>query len=121
MSTLQSAPVARVKPEGKTLKARISHYVPNLGGVNCSNYQNGQCVAHMASGKDWKKYINKACACPPEFPFGTHFILEDGSKWVCLDRGGKITTDGNGVIWLDLLTNNAKVPYGQIMTVTVIK
>ena len=29
---------------------RISHYWPPLGGTNCLNYKNGECVSRMANG-----------------------------------------------------------------------
>lgn len=73
----------------------------------------------MSSGEHWQDWVDKAIACPPEFAFGTTFILPDGSSWVCMDRGGAIQTLWDGTIWLDLLTEHAMVPYGSIMTVYI--
>ena len=111
------------KPEKKTVtvQAKISHYNPALGGVNCSNFVNGKCVSRMASGASWEKWMNKACACPKEYPFGTKFILPDGSKWVCMDRGGKIVTEADGTIWLDLLTRHTSYHYGKVVKVQVVR
>ena len=76
-------------------------------------------MSRMAAGAAWEKWIDRACACPAEYPFGTKFILPDGSKWVCMDRGDAIVTDQNGVIWLDLLTKKARYPHGKIVRVEV--
>lgn len=100
------------------VKAHISHYYPGWGGPNCSRFVNGECVSNMASGRPWQKYIDKACACPVEYPFGTRFIVQ-GKTWTCLDRGGAIVRDGNK-IWLDLLTKEKIVPHGTVLKVEVI-
>ena len=102
------------------IKAKISHYWPPLGGVNCSRFIAGECVAKMASGLRWQDWINKACACPIEYPFGTRFKLANGSIWECQDRGGAIVTAG-GVPWLDLLQQKASYSFGSIQNVEVLK
>ncbi len=73
----------------------------------------------MASGKNWEKYVEQACACPQEYPFGTKFVVL-GETWTCLDRGGAIVREGNK-IWLDLLTKNKRVPHGEVVLVEVIR
>jgi hypothetical protein len=108
-------------PRGEVIRARISHYNPALGGVNCSNFVNGQCLSRMASGARWERWVDKACACPAQFQFGTRFILPDGSEWTCMDRGGKIVTEPGGAVWLDLLTSHTKYTYGQVVTVEVLR
>lgn len=105
-------------PGGKKIKVRVSHYNPSLGGPNCSNFVNGQCIASMASGRPWKPYFNKAFACVPEWNFGTELYIF-GQKFVCWDRGGKIKTVG-GVPWVDLLTASAPVPYGTVVDAVVV-
>jgi hypothetical protein len=75
----------------------------------------------MSSGQPWQDWTDQACACPKEYPFGTRFLLPDGSTWTCQDRGGSIVTDSAGVIWLDLLQQHASYPYGSIQEVEIIK
>ena len=100
--------------------ALISHYQPWVGGTNCARFVNGQCVSATASGRPWQEGINKWLACPREFPFGTAFQLPGGETFYCYDRGGKIVTNSDGSIWLDLLIDTPPpVPYGTRMTVKV--
>ena len=106
-------------PRGEMIRARISHYWPALGGPNCSNFVNGECLSRMASGKNWANYVDRALACPSEYPFGTKFVIF-GKVWECWDRGGAIVRQGN-VIWLDLLTQRAPVPFGTEMEVQVLR
>lgn len=69
----------------------------------------------MASGMRWEDYVERAIACPPEFPFGTKIIV-DGKEWICLDRGGKITFDANAnAYWIDFLTHTPAHAYGEII------
>lgn len=75
-------------------------------------------MSRMASGLAWENWVGRACACPPEFPFGTRFVVL-GKEWVCLDRGGKIIIE-NGVVWLDLLTPEAEVPFGTLLEVELL-
>ena len=82
-------------------------------------YVAGECVARMASGERWQDWVGAAAACPSEFPFWTIITLPDGSEWYCLDRGGKIKTDANGVVWIDLLEEQARYAYGTQVEVTV--
>jgi hypothetical protein len=112
------APTQAVTPAEVFVKARISHYWPALGGTNCARFVNGQCLSKMSSGQPWQNWIDKACACPAKYPFGTSFIV-DGKEWVCMDRGGAIVVTGAGEVWLDLLTEHATRPYGQVVTVEV--
>lgn len=100
--------------------AKMSHYWPDLGGVNCATFINGSCVSTMSNGEQWQTGINTALACPVEFPFGTEFILPGGEKFTCKDRGGAIVTTPDNKIWLDLLVQNPPVPFGTEITVTVI-
>jgi len=119
-----AAPTATMTPQatqasGMSVLARISHYWPPLGGVNCAYSVDGQCLSHTASGRPWESWIDRGCACPQEIPFDTRFTLPDGSTWTCIDRGGAIVTDSAGVIWLDLLQEHASYPFGQVVAVEV--
>lgn len=73
----------------------------------------------MASGERWQDHINKAAACPAEWPFGTKFRYR-GRVWECLDRGGKIVVE-DGIPWVDLLTDIPPVPYGTIEEIEVLR
>lgn len=117
---IEDAPREGEIPQGEVISARISHYWPPLGGPNCARFVGGVCVSNMASGKPWRDYVDVATACPKEFPFGTRFVVL-GKEWVCLDRGGKVVRSRDGIIWLDLLTPHAPVPYGTILDVEVVK
>jgi hypothetical protein len=75
----------------------------------------------MASGARWERWVDKGCACPVEFAFGTVFVLPDGSRWTCMDRGGRIVTEAGGAVWLDLLTAHTKYRYGATVTVEVLR
>ena len=97
----------------------MSRYDPGLGGVNCSHFVNGVCTAHMADGEAWQTYIDSTTdptvACPPQYDFGTHFLI-DGIYYTCRDRGGAIIVEKDGTIWLDVLTSNPKYKYGQVVS-----
>ena len=75
-----------------TLTARVSHYWPPLGGPNCARFVRGQCLSATASGE----------------------------RFVCVDRGGKVVTNPDGVPWIDLLVQVAPVPYGTDVPVRVL-
>lgn len=114
--TVEVAPAA---PEGVQRMAKISHYWPPLGGVNCAQFVGGKCVSRMASGLPWEEWIGRAAACPAELPFGTTVELPGGETFLCLDRGGKVVTTAAGELWIDLLVESPPVPYGTVMPVTV--
>lgn len=110
---------ALVTAPGEQRQAKISHYWPPLGGVNCAVFRNGQCVSNMASGLPWDVWVGRAAACPVELPFWSTVTLPGGETFVCLDRGGKVVTTAAGELWIDLLVESAPVPYGTTMPVTV--
>ncbi len=112
----EAAPAA---PGGVQRMAKISHYWPPLGGVNCAQFVGGRCISRMASGLPWEEWIGRAAACPVELPFGTTVELPGGETFQCLDRGGKVVTTAAGELWIDLLVESAPVPYGTVMPVTV--
>lgn len=75
----------------------------------------------MASGLDWKEWVGKAAACPPEFPFWTELVLPGGEKFTCLDRGGAIVLGADGLFWIDLLLQSeAPVPFGTVVEIGVV-
>ena len=103
---------------GELVTIRYSRYDPALGGVNCARFVNGVCISNMASGEPWAPWMELACACPPEWAFGTVVVL-DGQRWECQDRGGKIKFV-DGVPWVDFLTRTPQYSYGELVTVEVI-
>lgn len=102
----------------RNIDVAVSHYDPSLGGVNCSNFVNNECVSRMANGSDWRKWYELAIACPKELPFNTIVIVEN-RPWVCMDRGGKIIYE-NGVFWIDQLTKNPKYAFGSVVRAIII-
>jgi len=87
-----------------TVIALLTWYTPSQGGTNCDS-----TCEHMAAGHAVKDWYGRALACPAEFPIGTVFEIR-GSRWaladgvyVCLDRGGAVTTLPDGTVVLDLL------------------
>ena len=104
---------------GELVTIRYSRYDPALGGVNCARFVGGVCVSNMASGEPWAPWMERACACPPEWAFGTVVVL-DGQRWTCMDRGGKIKFV-DSVPWVDFLTRTPQYAYGQIIEVEVIQ
>lgn len=106
------------KSQGE-IKAKLSWYWPPLLGPNCSIARDGRCVSRMASGQRWENWIDRAVACPEEFPFGTIFVI-DGKQWVCMDRGGAIVRIDKDTIWLDMLTRKPIYRYGSEVNAIVI-
>lgn len=101
------------------MRAALSHYWPPLCGPNCYKCVAGVCISPTSSGKPWQQGIGIWCACPPQFDFGTVFVLPGGEAFECWDRGGDIITRPDGVIWLDLLVKDPPVPFGTVVTVEV--
>ena len=107
------------KVETKDIIVKVSHYWPDLGGVNCLTFRNGHCVSKMANGQNWEEGIDNAIACPKELKLGTRIKIL-GRIWTCKDRGGKITYDGNAY-WVDMLTRQTVVAYGTEVPAVIIK
>ena len=99
------------KPLTKFITVKVSHYWPDLGGVNCLTFKDGHCVSRMANGKSWESGVGVSIACPPELKMGTRIRILD-RIWTCADRGSKITMV-DGKYWVDMLTPKAFVPYGK--------
>lgn len=100
------------------LTVKYSHYWPPLGGKNCYSFVDGVCISRMASGHRWQDWVDRAVACPMEWPFGTTVEL-DGEVWVCMDRGGKIRFGRDGLTYVDFLTPYGAYGYGQPIEVKV--
>jgi hypothetical protein len=61
-----------------------------LGGVNCSRFVNGQCLALTRSGQRWQDWVGHGAACPGQYDFGQKFSA-CGMDWTCIDHGGMVT------------------------------
>ena len=85
-----------IKEEKQWVTVRLSYYTDNS---HCTGQNNGLT-------KSEKKPKNGMIAAPKEFPFGTKFVLEDGTSYVVEDRGSAIRIK-DGVIWLDVFVENA--------------
>ena len=97
---------------------KYSRYWPPAGGTNCSAFVDGVCVSRMASGAAWELWIDRACACPAEWPFGTVVELDD-QEWICMDRGGKIRFDEADLTFVDFLSRRSAYDYGELVEVKV--
>ena len=92
------------------ITVKVSHYWPNLGGVNCLTFKNGECVSKMANGQTWQSGVDKnTIACPKELKFGTQIrILNE--VYTCRDRGSAIVKTDENTYWVDMLRKEAIVP-----------
>lgn len=106
-------------PAGEVVMAKLSHYWPAWGGVNCFRFVAGQCVSPTASGEPWQEWIGRGAACVESWPFGTVITLPGGERFVCVDRGGAIKTGADGYPFIDLLVEFPPVPFGTIVPVHV--
>lgn len=94
------------------ITVKVSHYWPDLGGVNCLTFKNGKCISKMANGETWQSAVGKnAIACPRELKFGTKIKIL-GEVYTCKDRGSAIVKTENDEYWVDMLQEEAIVPYG---------
>jgi hypothetical protein len=107
------------KPVTQNIIVKVSHYWPDLGGVNCLTFKNGHCVSKMANGQNWEDWENVGMACPPELKLGTKIKIL-GRVWICTDRGSKIQMDGDAY-WVDMLTRQTVVAYGTEVPAVIIK
>lgn len=108
-------PTPDLTPHGQKIVVKISHYDPNLGGVNCASWYDGGCMAHMANGEPWQDYFeeNNTIACPFELPFGTR-INFGGDSYTCRDRGGAIVITTEGYYWIDILSASVPYEFGEL-------
>jgi hypothetical protein len=106
-------------PKRNFITVKVSHYWPDLGGVNCLTFKNGHCVSKMANGVEWEKGIDKSIACPKELKLGTQIKIL-GRVWTCHDRGSMIVK-ADGKYWVDMLTEKAIVPYGEEIKAEILK
>jgi hypothetical protein len=66
--------------------ARVTEYVPELGGVNCEE------PCHLTAFMTPILY-GETAACGPSIPYGTRVYIEGVGWRTCQDRGGSIDDD----------------------------
>jgi len=84
-------------------RARISVYKPWLGGINCAIFVEDRCISRTASGERWQDWTGDGLACPKQFPLWSRWSISS-REWTCIDRGGWIVVQSDGIVRLDLLT-----------------
>lgn len=108
---IPDVPGIAVKPDREpdiVTVAKLSYYYPPYAylepayEINCDLVDGKLECEHMANGQKVFYYVGEACACPPEYPFGTVFEVM-GGVYTCRDRGGAIQRVNENIIWLDLL------------------
>lgn len=100
--------------DAQRVRVRVTYYNPALGGLNCASFVEGQCVSRTASGERWQDWIdNGALACPPEFPLWSTWTIA-GQRYVCIDRGGWVYTQDDGVARVDILASKQPAIAGYV-------
>lgn len=86
------------------VRGELTWYDPARGGINCDH----DCST-LGMGHPVEEWYGRALACPLEFPRYTRFTIQgswrglaDG-EWTCLDGGGNVALQEDGVVRLDLL------------------
>jgi hypothetical protein len=105
-----------------TATARVTHYDPMLGDINCWDWDEEQkyCYSPTFIGVHWKAVYGLAAACPVEWKIGTWVVLPEGQgAYICLDRGDQVTCGENGVCAVDILGPGGAAWDGQTMTVSL--
>lgn len=89
-----------------TARIYLTYYTPQAGGINCWDYSNDYCNSTTASGIPWESVYGFSAACPIDWKFGTWVIIpEIGIAIICLDRGGAIRCNEQGVCNVDVLSD----------------
>ena len=119
LTVAESDSAAGPAATGETVLVRVSHYWPPLGGPNCARFVDGECLSRMSSGEAWQDWVERAIACPSEWEFGTRVVVS-GREWVCMDRGGAIVYEEDGIPWVDMLTPQPLFPHGTVVEASLI-
>ena len=101
--------------EPRIYRAKYSYYWPPLGGINCDK----DCNV-MASGKSPVEYVGIGWACDMSIAFDTIIYVKELDIFgICVDRGGMIRQDYDGLFWFDHLIKNPLVGFGTPLTILV--
>ncbi len=101
-------------------RVHLSHYDPMSGAINCWDYDEEQnyCYSPTKPGIEWKGLWGIGAACPMEWPYGTWVVVPEVGAFICLDRGGSIVCDKDGICNVDILGPSG--PWdGSIVTATL--
>lgn len=105
-----------------TATARVTHYDPMLGDINCWDWSEAEqyCYSPTYTGIHWKAVYGIAAACPPEWKIGTWVVLpNDQGAYICLDRGDQVLCSEDGTCAVDILGPGGAAWDGQTMPVTL--
>ncbi len=72
-------------------------------------YVNGQCLASVASGADWRLLSGRGAACPPSMALGSEIITESGAVYLCIDRARRVCADQVCPIYLYVKQSDPKL------------
>ena len=111
--------IAEAKEKDNSIILKISHYWPPKGGMNCSNFVDGECVSKMANSEPWQEWVGVGIACPQELDFGTKIKIGE-RVWECKDRGSRITKEGD-IYWVDMLTPYSLYDYGEVVVGEIVE
>lgn len=100
-------------------KAHLTNYDPMSGPINCWDFQDGYCYSPMASGVHWKSFYGLGAACPIEWPYGTWVEIPEVGVFICLDRGGAVVCNDQGVCNVDIMGPGGASWNGQDYDVTL--
>jgi len=107
--------VQEFNKEPRIYRAKYSYYWPPLGGINCDK----DCNV-MASGLDPGQYVGIGWACDMSIAFNTIIYVKELDIFgICVDRGGMIRQDSDGLFWFDHLIKNPLVGFGTPLTILV--
>lgn len=99
------------------ISGKYSYYWPPLGGINCD----ADCNT-LSDGRLVKDNIVGGWACPLDFDIGTYLFVEELNLYgVCVDRGGAIKLDTDGLYWFDHLTRYPMATWTQPLTIRIYK
>jgi hypothetical protein len=102
-------------PDARIYRGKYSYYWPPLGGVNCDRDCN-----KMANGQNPADFIGIGWACDMSISFGTVIYIKELNIYgICVDRGGMIRQDSDGLFWFDHLIRSPFLNYGSEITVFV--
>ena len=105
-----------------TAKARLTHYNPMKGDINCWDWseEDQYCYSPTILGVPWKSVWGIAAACPMEWKLGTWVVLPDGQgAYICLDRGDQVICKDDGVCAVDILGPGGASWDGQTVDVAL--
>ena len=103
-----------------TFMGKYSYFWPPYGGINCDNSSGVEECDYMASGEPVVDNVGIAWACDNSIPLYSRLYVEELNLWgICMDRGGAIKQDTDGLFWFDHLWPSGLITYGDKITVQI--